>query len=561
MVPPARKLVLVIGLIFLIAEVTRLFFLNTLTLDSSSLIGFVLNDLLILKVHYVLFFAPLLGFFLSSKLNFSNQISHKKILAYGIFLFVLVFSFLALYQYYTFKLPGGDLATFNQGMHNSLSGYFLESDYSDGHVFAGHFYAIFFLLLPLYYILPFPPTLFLIQIVIVSTAAIPLFYIINFHFKDKTIALLSALSFLLYPSIQYDLLLGFHSVTLAIPVLFWIYYFFLTNKKYFLIIAWFVALTLEETVALTLVFFAMYLLNFKQYKRLGISLLLLSLIWFALAIWIIIPFFLGGDYLFFTPDAGGRYSHLGNSLQNIMKNVLTNPLLILYTLATVEKVVNFVLLMTPLLFFPLLGVKEWLIAIPNFFQNYLAKANQFRVSLYYDAPLVPLLYISTIASIKRIATSPPPWLSKNSKLSQSNLLKSLWLSIFIACLFSTFLFGPLFFSPLIYSPYVPPPTNFYSTDQIDSSIDHSILLWKVIQSVPKDAYIIGSGHVVDQISSRRYFSTFPDRFNEAEYVLIDSMNQYAVGWKDYPEFLDRLNSGVEFELLHSKDGIFLYKHI
>src|SRR5262249_11002316 len=75
------------------------------------------------------------------------------------------------------------------------------------------------LFVPLWLLAPSPLTLAAVQVAAVALGALPVFWLARRHLGSSTLGVLLAVSYLLYPWLQWTALDAIHPVTLAIPLL------------------------------------------------------------------------------------------------------------------------------------------------------------------------------------------------------------------------------------------------------------------------------------------------------------------------------------------------------
>ena len=179
----------------------------------------------------------------------------------------------------------------------------------------------------------------------------------------------------------------------------------------------------------------------KQKKNIVFAsvIIVLSVVWFILSVFYLIPIFRGGQHF-----AVARYTEFGDSPIEIIIGILTNPYSIakiIFSKATWDYLVK---LLAPVGFLPLLSPAQLLLALPEFAVNLLSKNPNMRNIIYhYTAVITPFVFISAIyGGRKLIELKSQISKSKTEKRKSSMVLTYL----LIFALYSAYIYGPLPFA-------------------------------------------------------------------------------------------------------------------
>ncbi len=131
---------------------------------------------------------------------------------------LMVLSIMRYTGYNTSMLDIGNMA---QAMWSGTQGRPLEFTYQCGNIsrLALHVELIYWLLVPLYALLPDPRTLLVVQALLFAVGAWPVYRLAMRHLKHRNLARALVVCYLLYPVAQTAVLFDFHGDTLAMPVL------------------------------------------------------------------------------------------------------------------------------------------------------------------------------------------------------------------------------------------------------------------------------------------------------------------------------------------------------
>lgn len=290
-----------------------------------------------------------------------------------------------------------DLGIFDQALYLISRGLTPISTTLDFHILGDHSAFILYPLAGLYAIVPHVGWLFLVQALSLSLSAIPIYRIAQHSGLSQAWARALALSTLLYPSLFNTNLFDFHPEVIALPALLWACWAALTGHTGSLIVATLIALSCKEVISLTVLAMGVWLwLSGK--KGYGVLLAGMGAAWAVFSARFVIPVFSGRG-----PAAMGRYPYLGDSMEEMVRNAILHPELILGRIFSPEALGYYLLLLAPLLI--VLHIKEWkalIPAVPMLLLNVLAvNATQRDLIHQYTLPIFPFLLIAAIGSVKR----------------------------------------------------------------------------------------------------------------------------------------------------------------
>ena len=194
----------------------------------------------------------------------------------------------------------------------------------------------------------------------------------------------------LYPVVFNVNLFDFHPEVFALPGLFWLVWSARARRWGVFIIALTVILGSKAVLSLTVAMVGIWLIFWEKRRLFGIVSLFAGVAWFLIATNGIIPAFSGGE-----AAAVDRYSFLGDSVGEIILNLVLKPQIILGNLLTTANLVYVLLLIAPLLW----GIwgRAWMMlipAIPALFLNLITDYNpQKNLVFQYALPIFPFLLL------------------------------------------------------------------------------------------------------------------------------------------------------------------------
>ena len=474
----------------------------------------------------------------------SRKILRREVVEYivilSILLYTIIFSYFTIYKHSSFETYAWDLGIFDQSLwttinegkllYHSLDLYLNPS----GSFFGVHFSPILFLILPVYALWQHPETLLILQSLILSSAAFPLYLIVKRKFQNRTIGFVFVLTYLSYPALHGINWFDFHIQSFFPLLLFSAFHFFDKKnwKGYFLFVI--LALMVEEQVAIVLVFYGMYLFwTFKEEVYHSIKNKVFNTYELLVPLLTIV---LSGSYLFiirfiksiFFPinsiflieyQALFNWSVLGiqSDPTQMPIYVLLNPEAAITALSYdfSIKFLFFLFLFAPLAF---LSFKSSFVLITLAWLGPALLSNNpayYTLGSQYPAYIIPFIFMSAILSLKH--------------LSKKNLKVAIDFSKILLILIPIFVLG---LSPI--SPY----PKFFNAEYVPSQItEHDQILQNVLTYVPSNASVLTQNNIFPHLSHRsNVYAVYPHPATE------------SVTEKTF-EFTDNLTSNVQYILV------------
>ena len=243
--------------------------------------------------------------------------------------YITFFSIYSLFRHWSYLSTGYDLGIFMQSLWSTIhnQGFFFNTgewqDIGTYSHFGVHNQPILFLLLPIYKILPYAETLLILQTIALGFGAATLFKFAKHVLNDDRRAFYLSLMYLFNPLIQGINIFDFHPVSLAVPFIFLIPYYFEKREYIKTTIFSLVVLSVKEDSGLILTSIGlMFLLmkhrikelsNPRKWRKIIIKnkiptlLILLGIFWIILSLFVIIPHYNGGKYPYFDDKRLDRY--------------------------------------------------------------------------------------------------------------------------------------------------------------------------------------------------------------------------------------------------------------
>lgn len=337
----------------------------------------------------------------------------KMVFMFIIFVAVLTLIYvgsLVVLRYYLFRTPTFDFGIFSQMYYymkeTGMPMTTCERNYYLSH-FAIHFSPVFYLILPVYMIFPSPVTLIVMQLLIVMSGAIPIYFICRNKKMSNLITGGLVTVFLLYPTMRSGLFYDFHENKFLPPLLLWLIYFLdnenmsVKKRRAGIIIFTLLSLMVKEDAAIYVACIGLFILAYKREKKeklTGLIILAGAVLYFCIVFYCLNKFGHGSSI-----NSIGRYDNLmvssEDGLTGMVMNILKDPAYVIKQLMKTEKLEFFLWTMVPLLFTPLFAKKisMYILMIPYMVMNFLTNYGyQYDIGFQYTYGSCTLLIYMAI---------------------------------------------------------------------------------------------------------------------------------------------------------------------
>jgi uncharacterized membrane protein len=336
------------------------------------------------------------------------------------------------------------------------------------------------------------------------------------------------------------------------------FYFWLKKRYGWSFLFFFLSLLTKEQVPLTTAFFGLYVLlkdiepkklwkekwaYLRQYhfSRYGLLILGGSIIWFLVAVKLVIPYFRVDDQYHFALSFYGDY---GDTPLGVIIGILLNPFDILGTVFGPDRLYYLLFHFAYFGFISLLSPLTLLIAAPEFGITMLSSNGNMRdITLHYTAVITPFVFLSAMYGSSYALS----FLQKK-KIPHAPVLLMIYLAL--ATVIAAYLYGPL---PGALQADTKPLTTPLPDYQAVQEVKQEII-------APEDA-VSTTGSLAPHFTDRRYFYDFSSRYKLADYVVISRFEVYN-GWgKDWmPGVYERLVNDPQFERVYEQNQIEVYRN-
>lgn len=394
----------------------------------------------------------------------------------GSIVYTVVFSTISFLRYDAFSYTDFDFAIFVHEAWKAWHGSANISILNDLPIWGNALELVSFMTAPLFFLFNFDPKgLLFLQALAHGASAVPVFLIA--HRKlPAVMAMCLALSFLFFPAVWYANLYEYYPIVFTTFTLLMAFYFFELNRFGWFMFFIVISMLNRVDVGLVTVMFGLYALTERRPWKWVLWPSLLSIVWVVLGLFVIIPAFNPATF----HDA--HYSQFGKGFGEIIRNMLLHPELVAKVLFTPDKVRYFFEMFLPVVFFPLLGLKQFLICSLSIFQHMASsRAHEHSILYHYTATVTPFIYISAVYGMARF-----------------NATK--WKFVFLC-------FAPLFFSILANLQYGPlsKKQDYIAQLTVNSEDRYKKELLKEITA---DAVVTGSFEFSPMLAGRDRFYSF-----------------------------------------------------
>lgn len=450
--------------------------------------------------------------------NYAGLIVGGLVIFYNLF-----FGLIIAWKYFNFGYDAMDLAIINNVFFNSSLGHWFASSIHPPTYLGDHFSPIIFLILPVYKLFPQSLTLVFLQTFILSACSWPI-YLIAKKVLNQPLALLFVLAWLINPFVQNVNLFEVSFLPYAIFFIFFAFYFYQKERFWLFILFCFLALLVREDVSLVIVAFGPLAFLDKKKIKWQVWPIVISILYFILAIKISGYFSLSGSYKFLL-----YYAWLGTSIQEILKNIILSPWRLLPQIFSFGTILVFFSLILPLAFLPLLKSKYLIFSLLVFLQLALGTAWYWlAIVLYtqYACLLLPGIFLAAIFGTKELLeTNILERRHLNFLMYDKNLLTIMVLA--------TVIYGSIGFGPVAGT-----LVKIFKNQNTEK-----IIYQEALAQIPNNASIAATYKLMTPLSNRENIYSFnyiflnKQQFLVKDYTLPENTEYLVIDYSDFPVYL------------------------
>jgi uncharacterized membrane protein len=430
--------------------------------------------------------------------------------------YVVVFTHLAFAQHAGMRTHKADLGQIDQAIWNSSRGRLLEFSEGSGQSvrLTDHVEPVFVLISPVFWLWDDVRALLLLQVLFAALGVWPLFALAR-RYLSPWPALAPVVAYLLAPPLQSALLSEFHAIPLVVPFVLWALWAVEAGHLRAFILATVLVAAVKEEAALLAAGLGLWAVwqarrrpagsvSRRRWVVAGLAMLLVGMVWFAIATFVIIPPYAARVYGQEQSVYFQRYGALGHSLTDILTAFVTRPGLVWAIITEPARLRYLFGLLAPFGLLSLVGLEVALLGLPLLLANLLsAYPAQYYGEFHYSAPLVPYLAAAAVYGGNRILSRLP----HPERRARAATLLGLWVLAWAVGWYALMGRGP--------------GGGRFDPTPITA---HHRLLPRFVAQIPAEAAVTATAAVHPHISHRRYAYQFPEGLAgpvPAEFALID----------------------------------------
>ncbi|MCB0193886.1 MAG: DUF2079 domain-containing protein [Anaerolineae bacterium] len=407
-----------------------------------------------------------------------------------------------------------------------------------------HFEPTLLLLTPVYAVFRVPQTLIILQSIIVTAGAIPIFFLARQELQSDLAGYIYSLVYLLFPALEGALLFDFHAAALAAALLSFALWF-LANRQYrLLFVMLLLAMGCREDISLIVLLMGGYIWLVQRQRSWAVTIMGTGFLWFCLANLVLIPIFSPvGDNIHIT-----RYGQWGDSMGQVIVNLLTHPLEAMTFVFSGDRLRYLLRLTMPVAFTALLDPLTLLMTLPVLAINTLSDwpPNYQLDRFHYSAIIVPFVVVASVNGVTRLVKFAAP---KFKHVKPRFLQNSLLAMIFIVILAYHVQFGHT------------PIGQYFEWPLVT---EHHRKVDAILSQIPPQAVVAAQNNLVPRISQREWIFILPklsQADQQAEYIVVDMQSPLFPydHIENYCADIAKFLATPEYGLIVADDGLLLFK--
>lgn len=433
-------------------------------------------------------------------------VDHK----YEVILFICIAIYIAYFvtasflRYDNFFTGRFDLGNMDQTVWNTIRGRFFQFTNPDGtniiSRLAYHADFMLVLLAPFYFIWQSPKMLLVIQTVVLSLGSVFIYLIGRNLFKNKFIAFIFSILFLINPSVNNTNLYDFHAVTLSTTFFLASWYFLMKKKTSLTILLLFIAATAKEELWFSVGLIGLYILFIKKRILPGIITSVASFSIFYILLWHAIPNARGGNHF-----ALSYYTDLGQTQWGVIRTIFLSPWKALGIILKNGSMKFLLEIFAPLGFLSLLSPLYLLFAGGDFAISILSSNAALHNIVYqYTATLTPFIFLSSMYGFV--------FLTKKIRSMSPSRIAVFFLLIGLGC---AYLFGPL------------PGSLSFNHEMFTDQLPYADIVDSFLSTIPRRYSVSASNNIGSHLSHRQLIYTIPNGIDRADIIVLLLNDQYA----------------------------------
>lgn len=439
------------------------------------------------------------------------------------FIYTVTISYLCIRRNQTFA-SGYDLANMADTVWQTSQGNFFKLTGDTGLVsrFIIHTDLILVFLSPLYFLYPNPNLLLIVQALAVGISVIPIYLISRKIIKNDFLGILVGCVFLLSPNTLWANIYDFHAVLLAIPLLFFAFYFLLVKRWFPFWVVIGLSLLTKENVGLYVAMMGILaFFKFKE-KKTGLILLFLGIGFSMMAVKVVVPFFNSGK----PHWAWGMYDFSHGIISTVW-----------HDLTSIDSLKYYRDLLAPYGFLPIIALPWLLPALPDLLINVTSEQGEMKsLVFHYQSLIIIALTIGLIYAFS--------YLIKHLKITVLAVVLLLCCSVH---------------QNYFYSPLPTTPTHWQLMFNVGNK---EINFEKALEKIPESATVASSSEVRPHVINHLLSYNLPGGALTADYVAMVSQNRLIGDYSLKPyetQLIKTLGSNPNYQVVYQDEPFYIFK--
>jgi uncharacterized membrane protein len=277
-------------------------------------------------------------------------------------------SYYTILNHYRLKTASWDLAIFDNLMWNLIRGKWFAASPDLGRTGSHiqfHANFLFYLYAPIYALYQHAETLLVLQAVLVSATAVPIYLIAKNRLGSSWVGVIFAYLYLIHAPMHGPVFYDFHDLTLAPFWIAWTVYFYDVERKGWLLFFWICSLLVREDTSAVLAAGCMYHLVGGKRVRWAILGGIVSAIYFVTVKFFIMPLHrTWSEANSFTWIFVGLIPPGESGFAGVLRTMISNPIFTFNSLLEQDKLTYIIKMMGPVLLLPFRNSRTWILFIP-----------------------------------------------------------------------------------------------------------------------------------------------------------------------------------------------------
>lgn len=443
-------------------------------------------------------------------------------------LFILASILVSLNRYWQYEVFYYDFGIFDQAIWNvsRFKPPIIEHFIVGGKwIFADHFSPSIFLLSPFYWLTTKSEMLLVVQAIIVGLSGLVLYNIGKYILKNNFLALGVSICYLFFVGLQNAVITDFHELTVMTLPLMLTFWAIVYKKKWLYFLFLFITLGFKESNFLLGIGIGISIFFLRrEWFKIGLITIALSLIWGYISIKVIIPSFSNGSYAYFPIFS----SNISDNIFSFFSHPLKQRTLF-YSFFSFG-------------FLPLLSPEFWFLFLQDYGTRFIGNSccTRWDLGLHYNAQSAVLLSISSIFTLRRLQ-------------HVRFIAKFLSLLIILIVINSLFLYRFILRGPfaLAYN------AAFYAHTK------DFIFLNDLVKRIPNNVSVMTQNNLASRFTHQKVFILRRDYGNyKPEYIILDlrkgqNPNDFF-GTKDISAIMELLRKDSRYELIYQTKEQFIF---